>query len=472
MSDGDLQKSREVELLEIIRRLEVKIAGLLERNALLEAELAKARKNSSTSSKPPSSDIVKPKRHQKSGDNKKRKRGGQPGHSMHDRPPFSDDQVDQIHLHTLDVCPDCGGRLEPADTAPRVIQQIEVVEKPIHIDEHRGQAHWCGRCEIIHYAPLPPEVVAGGLIGPNLTGWVAYLKSVCHASYSTIRKFFRDVLQIKISRGQLVKLINKATAALQPAYDQLMALLPQEDHLRVDETGHRDNGRRFWTWCFRADAFCLFMIDESRGSKVLCQVLGTDFDGVLSCDYFSAYRKYMKDCDVRVQFCLAHLIRDLKYLTTLRDPATVAYGEKLLDAMRDLFHHIHQHESMPAAMFQNRLCDIRDQILILARTNVPDTNEAFNLAQRFEHHGQAYFQFITTPGIEPTNNLAEQALRFVVIDRHVTQGTRSANGRSWCERIWTVLATCARQDRSAFTFICQAIQAHFTGQPPPSILPT
>ena len=147
MSHGDLQNSREVELLEIIRRQQVKMAGLLERIALLEAELAKAKKNSSTSSKPPSSDIVKPKRRKKSDDKKKRKRGGQPGHSMHERSPFSDDQVDQIHFHTLDVCPDCGGRLQPGDTAPRVIQQIEIIEKPLHIDEHRGQAHWCHRCQ-------------------------------------------------------------------------------------------------------------------------------------------------------------------------------------------------------------------------------------------------------------------------------------------------------------------------------------
>jgi len=61
-----------------------------------------------------------------------------------------------------------------------------------------------------------------------------------------------------------------------------------------------------------------------------------------------------------------------------------------------------------------------------------------------KENGEAYFRFITTPGIDPTNNLAEQAIRFVVIDRHITQGTRSEKGRRWCERIWTVIATCAQ----------------------------
>ena len=53
-----------------------------------------------------------------------------------------------------------------------------------------------------------------------------------------------------------------------------------------------------------------------------------------------------------------------------------------------------------------------------------------NLAKRFEEHGENYFRFITTPGVEPTNNLAEQAIRFVVIDRLITQGTRSEKGNA------------------------------------------
>ena len=65
--------------------------------------------------------------------------------------------------------------------------------------------------------------------------------------------------------------------------------------------------------------------------------------------------------------------------------------------------------------------------------------------------------FITTPGMGPTNNLAEQAVRFVVIDRRITQGTRSEKGRETCERLWTVVGTCALQGRSAFEFIYASV---------------
>ena len=102
---------------------------------------------------------------------------------------------------------------------------------------------------------------------------------------------------------------------------------------------------------------------------------------------------------------------------------------------------------------------------------LPDTRHAANLADRFVDHHESYFRFITDPDIDPTNNLAEQAIRFVAIHRRITQGTRGAKGQRWCERIWTVLGTCAQQGRSAFDFLCQAILADFQQTSPPRLLP-
>jgi hypothetical protein len=79
---------------------------------------------------------------------------------------------------------------------------------------------------------------------------------------------------------------------------------------------------------------------------------------------------------------------------------------------------------------------------------------------------------VDEPGhIEPTNNAMEQRFRFVVIDRKITQGTRGETGRRWCERIWTVLATCAQQRRSAFEFLSYSIIAYLKSQASPCLLP-
>lgn len=464
-----MERTREQTYQRRIAELEAQVADLKAQVVRLSEQVAKLSKNSSNSSKPPSSDIVKPPK-PASSQKTKRKIGGQPGHEKHERPPFSPEEIDDVREYRLNRCPDCGGPVSARPKEARVVQQVEIVERPIAVVEHRGEACWCGRCQKVFHAPLPPAVQKGGLVGPQLTALVGYLKGVCHASFSTIRRFFRDVLKIPISRGQLARVIGKVSAALGPAHEELRGRLPGESWLNVDETGHKDNGKAHWTWCFRAALYTLFKIDSSRGSEVLIEMLGREFNGVLGCDYFSAYRKYMREFSVAVQFCLAHLIREVKFLTTLPDPRTRVYGERLLDTLRALFRVIHRRDTLTTVGFQRAMEKARGDMLAAAAW-APRRREARNLAKRFRQHGDAYFRFITTPGVEPTNNLAEQAMRFVVIDRRITQGTRSPRGRQWCERIWTAIATCTQQSRSVFEYLREAIIAHFQGQTIPSLFP-
>ena len=460
--------NKELFYVQRIAELEKQVAELMEQVAKLTEKVAKLSKNSSNSSKPPSSDIIRPPRNRKN--KTPRKIGAQPAHTKYERTPFTIREIDDFQTHTLDTCPDCGSILKLVKDTSRIVQQVEVVKKPVNIEQHTSLCYWCEHCQRFHYAPFPPEIEKGQLAGPHLTAMVAYMKGACHCSYSTIRRFLRDVIGVTISRGQLSKLVQKAATALEQAYNELIERLPYETKLNVDETGHKENGDHLWTWCFRGDAYTLFKIADTRGSQVLIDVLGEDFAGVIGCDYFSAYRKYMKDCHILVQFCIAHLIRELKYLAGLADKATSDYGQKLLDAMRDMFGIFHKAEELTENTFTKAMDESRKAFLTIALSDVPESRQAQNIAKRFRKHGEAYFRFITTPGIEPTNNLAEQAIRFVVIDRHITQGTRSEKGRLWCERIWTALATCSSQGRSAFDFIYQSIQAHFSDQPLPSLL--
>jgi transposase len=241
----------------------------------------------------------------------------------------------------------------------------------------------------------------------------------------------------------------------------------------IDETGHPERGRGLWSWCFHVpgqDRFTWFHIDLSRGSQVLKRYLGEAFEGIIGCDYYSAYRKFLRETKVWLQLCWAHLIRDVKYLTTLLDRATRGYGHRLLGKIKTLFRTWHRRGQMPDARWQRAAAKARREVLCVAR-RAPTASEAQNIAKRFRDHGDAYFTFLDTPGIEPTNNGPERQIRFLAIDRKITQGTRGEAGRRWCERIWTVLATCAQQSRSAFDFLYRSIVAYLNGQPSPSLLP-
>jgi transposase len=275
---------------------------------------------------------------------------------------------------------------------------------------------------------------------------------------------------VTVSRGHLRNVCAKVADSLDGAYEELLDAVTQQAVLNVDETGHKEYAQRLWTWCFRAASFTLFKIDPSRSSEVLVDVLGEEFKGVLGCDYFSAYRKYMDDFGVLVQFCLAHLLRDIRFLVEHPNSRNQAYGRRVQQAMREMFAVIHRRDEYPADEFTIDLQNAGDELVAQATYRVPSTNEAQNLAERFARHGTSYLRFITTPGIEPTNNLAEQAIRFVVIDRLVTQGSRSEAGRRWLERIWSTMATCAQQGTSVFEFLVDSVQSHFNGHPGPALL--
>ncbi|HMB02452.1 MAG TPA: IS66 family transposase [Isosphaeraceae bacterium] len=451
--------------------MEAELEALKKVVAQLSQQLAAARKDSSTSSKPPSSDIVKPPKPPPQGQDR-RQVGGQPGHPKHERAAFPPESVNGGFFdHRLDLGPSCGHDLQPALTiAPRVIQQVDIREVPLSVQEHRGHSGWCPCCQKMDEAPLPLGIERGGLVGPSLTTWIASLKGACHASFSTVRKFLRDVVGVTISRGELARIIGKVSQALERPHEELLDDLPGQAWLNVDETGHKQDGQRQWTWCFRAALYTLFKIDPSRSGDVLIAVLGAEFNGVLGCDYFSAYRRYQREFGVSLQFCLAHLIRDVKFLTTLPDARDRAYGGRSREAWRQLFAVIHRREELPAAVFQSQLEAARTEVLQRGTRDVPETRASGNLAERFEAHGASSFRSITTPGVEPTNNLAEQAIRFVVLDRLVTQGTRSEAGNRWCERIWTTIATCGQQGRSVFSYLEAVVAAWFDGTEAPSLL--
>lgn len=446
----------------------VTVAPLLARIAELEQELARLQRNSSNSSKPPSSDIVKPPKTTVKRKPGKRRPGAQPGHPRHERTPFTEDELDrQVTYEREDLDPQEWEALDEWDT----VQQVELKKSPVEIVEHRARRYRHRRTAEILCAELPEEIKAAGLIGPRLTAYIAFLKGACHMSYATIRTLLADVFGVELSTGQLAKLTTrKVSAALTAPYEELRAALPEQQQLGIDETGHKDGGKAHWTWCFRARTFILFLIASSRSSEVLEQVLGTAFAGVINCDYFSAYRKFMNGSSAIMQFCLAHLIRDLKFLAEQNDPVTRNWAGRMLAGFKQLFRLIHRREQLSERHFQKKLETLRDRLIRQFKA-APDRSGVSDLRQRFRLHAQQFFTFVTTPGIEPTNNLTEQAIRYIVIDRKVTQGTRGHHGQRWSERIWTVLSTCRLQRRSAFTFIAAAVSAFLLGNKAPSLLP-
>jgi transposase len=464
-------------LLTRVEALERENALLRPENATLKAEnerlkldLAAARKSSRNSSKPPSSDIVKPKPPPPEGQDKRRI-GGQPGHEAHFRQLFTLEQLDETHVFDpASMTCSCGGVLEPCPAEDQVRQQIDLPEQPLIRREFRARAYRCPACGKVRRGMLPRPVRREGFLGDRLTAALTFLNAKAHASHTALAAFMGDVCDQPVSRGQIAKALRRTSDALEAPYTEALARLREEPVLNIDETGHREGGKRFWTWVFRANDFTVFHIDKTRGSSALTSVLGSEYAGTIGCDCFSAYHKYAKDVGVQTQLCHAHLIRDMRFLEEHPDSKAKPYAERALDAERHMFE---THRRLRANPGLDRLELVEaGEKLRRAMVDAPPLPKAQNLAKRFQSHGDAYLRFIAHPEIEPTNNRAEQAIRQVVIDRASSQGTRSPLGRVYKERVWTVLSTCAQRGRSAFNFILDALTARTRQSTAPPLLPS
>ena len=204
-------------------------------------------------------------------------------------------------------------------------------------------------------------------------------------------------------------------------------------------------------------------VAKSRGAKVIEGLLGLAYQGVIGSDFFSAYRKFAKDHPASVPaYCWAHLIREVRFLATLTDKATANWAAKLLDAIRRLFKAYH---AKGARAEHNAM-----QAVLKCVRRPPQRGEAQTLAKRIRRHTDAYFLFLEREDVQPTNNVAERALRHGVLHRKLTQGTRGDPGQRWLERLLSVRGTCRQQGRSFFGYLVDAIEAHTHKRPPPALL--
>lgn len=440
----------------IIAAQQEQIARLLERIRQLEDEIARLKnQNSSNSSKPPSSDIINPQPRVK---RRKRRRGGQSGHRRCQRQLLPPEQVDETILHELPADEVQRRNLIPLDEYELSLQQIDLPKKLIRVTEHHVRLYETPTGRIVK-AKLPSEIRKAGLFAPPLQAMAGYFKARCHMSYTTLRDCLAEVFGLPVSPGYLTKVCTKTISfALQPAYAEVAQAIRHTAVVGTDETGHNDAGLLHWVWCQQDRQAAFFHISDSRGSKVLQKILGKDFQGVLQCDYFSANKKYVRDHSIPVQYCWAHLIRDLKSLGESLYSSVRRWSEGLLQIAKKIFRIWKSRHNRPR--WENTLQTLKKVFLRKVR-RPPDYGDARTLAKRFRGRPgeQSYFLFLDVPGVEPTNNRTEQAIRYVVIDRRVTQGTRSDAGMRFCERAWTVIATCVRQGKSVYQFFLHALKA-------------
>ena len=451
----------------------------------LERQLGLRRQNSTTSSKPPSSDGLAGEQRDRGSKRKKsrRKPGGQPGHLGHWRGLAPADRVHKV----IDLLPascrhcDCpfsgDGRRVSTQGEPRRHQVAELPQIEAYITEYRCQNAVCKQCGEATQAELPRELQ--GHFGPDLTALIGYLTVVCRMPRRVVRELLEQVLGIPLSLGSIQNSWEEASESVAEPCAELERQLPEAPVINSDETGYRTSGEKRWLWALVAPGFVFYKIALTRGTEVLVQLLGAVFAGILCSDRCPSYVKYHKG---EGQFCWAHFKRNIlgvQQVAKTTDAERFCRDALALHAR--LFRLWHRFRAGPGVRYGPvtreqliaKSIPLEKKFLALAdRYAESSDKDVRNLAVALLKHFERFFAFLRNEGVEPTNNSAERALRCAVQWRKTSFGSRSPQGEVAVARLLTTTRTCRMQNREPLRYLGAAIRAHRRAQPVPSLLKT
>jgi transposase len=469
-------------LLELTAGYEQQIARLEERLSRLEAQ---ARQDSRTSSKPPSSDPPKSRAERRALARAKakelmgreggvsRKPGAQEGHQGAGRELRPEDQIDEIVDHFPDACGGCGRAFLVEQRRPGGrFGRHQVAELPpisVVWSEHRTHQVRCRHCRTRTAASLPVGI-AGSAFGPRLQAAIATLTAAYRISRRGIAELARDLFGVELSAGAVDAICQRTSVALAGPHLQLQDAVLDQHAVHVDETGWRTSGEGRALWTATTPDAVFLQIAEHCNREQFNALIGTTYPGIVVSDRWNGYSHL--DPNQR-QVCWSHLQRDFRrHADGLGEQKP--FGEQGLQFTRQVFAawRAYQHEHHDRARLKDEIAPIQTQLRQLLENASP--KKARNrwhrqFANNLLKIWPALWTFVTTPGVEPTNNPAERALRGPVIHRKLSHGTQSNDGERFAERALSAAGTRRQQRRSLFTYLSDLITAHNRGDPFPQL---
>jgi hypothetical protein len=291
------------------------------------------------------------------------------------------------------------------------------------------------------------------LIGPALATFVAALSVRYRLSRAKIAELLATWLDVRLSVGSIDRCIREVGLACEPIVEGLIEDLRQCGVLNVDETPWPQRGSLRWLWVALSSTTAIFKI-ASRRAEEIRDLIGDAFLGWLVSDGYIVYRSYK-----RRQRCLAHLIRKGIALIDGYDHDAACFGEWLVRELRGLIHAVAEHEGEGA--FNSIMARLKGACLL---NEDADAAKARALAREILNDWEAITAFVANPDLPATNNDAETALRHAVIARRITYGTRTDEGSRAYAAILSVIETCRRRKLDAWNYITKAVAAARKGE--------
>lgn len=431
--------------------IEAQNAIFQERLTELEKKLAQAenKKDSSNSSIPPSQDPYRPKypKKEKSG----LPAGGQKGHKgSHHAWEENPDEI--IPLHPLH-CQHCGSDdLTRFPNYEEARQEIEIPPIKPFVREFRAFGCQCKRCGKRSRAPFPHHLKGKVQIGESIENFAVFLKTEIHASHDKIAAFLKGYLNLSVSHGWVQNALERSKQRFLPIYKQIIEALKEQPVLHSDETGCPIAGKKGWLWVFAMKSFCGYVASTSRGFKVIRETIGESFKGSWISDRFTAQLKMV----TWHQLCLAHLIRELKWLMEAENSKWAsqfrAFLQKTIQTRNDYgdnWNPKQEEVKQLIQQYQDELSDLLSKPPVKARKG-KNKPKPLIMYEQLSIHRDKLLHFLDNPLVPPTNNLAERLLRGFVTHRKVNGEFKTLDGAQGHAVFRSVFQTAKLQGKNIF----------------------
>jgi transposase len=376
-----------------------------------------------------------------------KKRGAPVGHPGWFRPrPAKYDHL--LEVEAPCDCPHCGGVVH---LFPKVESydhwQEDVVEGRYQVVLYRHPAARCEDCRrwVTHAGE---GEILGSRIGPRLRAWAVYLRNGIGISYRKVPAALEELLGVRFSPAALLGFEQVLAELAEPLVEDIAKKIAStEGAVHADETYWTLDAHRAYYWVHCTEVYVHFQFDMSRAGEVSRKLLGPYFDGTLVTDCYAGYEAHPAKAK---QKCLAHLAR------TARDWQKVVPSESAASTFfRDVkewvrrgcrFYHQRRRGELSAEQLTAEEQWIREELLRLESCPL-DHEKAVTLQNRIRKHAGQWLVFLDDPRVPPTNNLAERALRPLVVLRKITFGHRSPAGAKRMATLMSIQETAKRHHR-------------------------
>jgi transposase len=363
----------------------------------------------------------------------------------------------QVMVHPIAQCPECCGQLSGIHIGRRR-QVIELAPPPpVEVIEHQVQRGWCSYCRKWREAPLDVrgQALGQGRLGVRLAATIATMRIALRLPIRLIQLWLAKQHQLRVSVGAIVDVLRRTSQHLQPLAHQVRDRIRASPAAFGDETSWRENGQNGYVWAVGTpEGERYFERHASRAGAVINTLLGEDFDGVFSTDFYGGYNDIPGG---KHQRCWVHLLRDLHALKDnfpQRDDVLT-----WAQAVRQVYVDALAARGLTDAERQTQRAQGEHQIQILGQQYGDVAGHPCRtLAKRLLRHQGELLVFLTVPGVAPDNNAAERQVRPLVVARKISGGSRSARGSQTRMILTSLLATAQAKGHNGFNEFLQLLQ--------------